>query len=181
MAWFEAFTKSRGPKAVTPTEFARLEALKTYFGSQPLKTDVPGGRVNFNSKAYRYWSAYQMLEKDFAGLDESFLNAEQFERIIESTGGRPVFWKSQSGTPYMALLDVEFTDAPILRFPDVFNTANHGDPVNELWMSILEKGGVIDLPLGVPGSASGLDNVSGTVRELNDRNIKKLKEAGLIS
>ena len=184
--WSQAFS-GVGParlRNITPDEFAIKMALKEHFGSTPSKTDIPGGRVNIKSPAYRYWDAYQGLEKDFVGiiLDKDFLTEEQSARIAESTGGRIKFWKSRSGTPYMAVLDIPFIDQPIYRFPlDLFSQPDlSGDPVNPFWMKVLERGGVIAFPPDVPGSLSGWDNVSSVVRELNDRNIKKLKDAGLL-
>jgi hypothetical protein len=47
-------------------------------------------------------------------------------------------------------------------------------------MTILARGGVVNFPDDVEGSSHGWDNVSDVVRELNDRNIKKLKDAGLL-
>jgi hypothetical protein len=182
--WSQAFTLA-GPsrlRYIQPEDFARKMALKDNFGSMPPQTEERGGRVNYNSLAYRYWAAYQMLERDFDGiLRDNFLTHVQFERVIESTGGRVIFWKSKSGTSYMALLDVLFIEEPIYRFPvDIFSDPNRGDAVNDVWMTILRRGGIIAFPPDIPGSASGWDNVSSVVRELNDRNIKALQEAGLL-
>jgi hypothetical protein len=82
----------------------------------------------------------------------------------------------------MAALDIPFIDQPIYRYPlDLFSRSDlSGDPVTPFWMTVLRRGGIVDFPPDVEGSSHGWDNVSDVVRELNERNIKKLREQGLL-
>ena len=168
-----AFTSGAGKwksGPVTSEEIIRRQVFEETFGERPLVTHSAGGKVDI--RLYTARNRYDSVLDDFVGFAESDLEQREQDRLVESTGGRPVFWLSKAGTIYLAILGVPWVQ---YRIPaSIFSNPNIGDPVSIVWTSILQADGVLDLPADVPGSTDAWDRIGPSIRAKNEENKKKL-------
>lgn len=159
---------------ITQEELMRRMKFEERFGERPSLAVVRGGKQSI--KRQYLIDGYDRALEDFVDYtDYSFLQERELKRLQESTGASVIGWESKNGIKYFSIIGGDID--PAYRFKQSLFSSGYGDPVSIVWVSLLEKGNVLDLPDNVPGSTDAWDNIGAAIRAKNEENKREKLES----